>query len=242
MVDLNKPSVLIDNGGDTIDASGQQPDERSQMLSSAARIAANVISMEGTLAETAKQWGHHLFRAVRIDGANMDTLINDSKVAANWPTLGSSDAGRKAKQRLEVYFSNARLVAERWEGMTDEQRADVLAGTSSIHYLAGQFRKADSDAKKAADKEAKRLKAEQEAADAKANAANSESETRTGETGDEPRSLIDLANELSARIAAASDDELNDAFDSIAAVADALNARIDAASETVVPEEVAKAA
>jgi len=161
----------IDNGADaivTIDANA--PDARSQMLSSASAIAACVIETEGKLAESAKAWGHNLFRAVYLDGLNLDGMIGDSKLAAGWQALSTNDTGKQAKRRLEVYFSNARKVAEAWGTMEQSVKDDVLAGLSSIHYLAGQLRKAESDAKKAAEKAAKLAKAEQDAADAKAEA------------------------------------------------------------------------
>lgn len=144
----------IDKGNDVVVVEAAPLDARSKMLASAARIVEQSVEAESAIGETAKQWGFNLFVAVYQDNANMDSLIGDSKVASGWQHLSSSEAGRKAKGRMEVYFSNARLVAERWSQLSDEQREQVLAGLSSIHYLAGQFRKADADAKKAAKKAA----------------------------------------------------------------------------------------
>lgn len=161
----------IDNGANSVDISGEQPDNRSQMLASAALIVSQTVAAEAAIGETAKQWGHSVFAAVYRDNANLDALIGDSKIAAGWQTLTVSEGGKKAKGRLEVYFSNARLVAERWNSLSDEQREAVLNGTSSIHYLAGQFRQAERDAKKAAKKAEEAKAAAQTAAEGGADAA-----------------------------------------------------------------------
>lgn len=155
--------TVIDNGMDnavTMDTTATDP--RKAMLTAAGAIASTVIDVEGKLAQSAKDWGCNLYRLVKAEGSkvSIDDAIGDSKVAAGWAILTTTDAGKKAKARLEVYFSNARLVAERWNGMDDAAKAAVLAGTSSIHYLAGQFRKADADAKKAAKKAAATAEAE----------------------------------------------------------------------------------
>lgn len=209
---------VIDNGNETVTIDANAPDARSMMLASASAIAAFVIDTEGKLSETAKAWGHALFRCVYQDKASsLDALIGDSKVAAGWNMLTSSGAGRKAKGRMEVYFSNARLVAERWEGMTDDQRRDVLAGLSSIHYLAGQFRKADADAKKAATKEAERLAAEQAAEQAKRDAEAS------GDAVNEPETETFAVNGLADAIALVAAMLANAEPGEVLAAADAFN-------------------
>jgi len=211
----------------TIDTNA--PDARSMMLASASAIAAFVIESEGKLADTAKAWGHALFRAVYIDGANMDSMIGDSKVAAGWSVLTTNDVGKKAKARLEVYFSNARKVAEAWGAMAEEAKADVLAGLSSIHYLAGQLRKAESDAKKAADKAAKLAKAEQEAADAKAEADTNGPLTTDDVARVECNSLADIMALAMDMLANADDAETLAASDAVAAFTAAYDARVNAA-------------
>lgn len=161
--------ITVDAPNDTLlTIDNNAPDARSIMLASASAIASTVIETEGKLSESAKAWGHNLFRAVYVDGMNLDTMIGDSKLAAGWQALTQSDIGKQAKRRLEVYFSNARKVAENWNKLGDDVQKDVLTGLASIHYLANKLTKAAADEKKAADKEAKRIKAEQEAADAKA--------------------------------------------------------------------------
>lgn len=230
---------VIDNGDNAVTITRDATDARSAMLASAATIAAFVVETEGKLGETAKAWGQSLFRAVYVDkAASLDALIGDSKVAAGWNILTSSDAGRKAKARLEVYFSNARLVAERWDANADKQ-ADVLAGLSSIHYLAGQYRKADADAKKAASKAAALAKAEQDAADAKAAAGDSASDVATPEAPAAPdffallaaaRALIDPATWSAAHV---------DAINALCADADACSQMVEDASATVEPVALA---
>lgn len=211
----------------TIDTNA--PDARSMMLASASAIAAFVIESEGKLADTAKAWGHALFRAVYVDGANMDSMIGDSKVAAGWSVLTTNDVGKKAKARLEVYFSNARKVAEAWGGMEQAARDDVLAGLSSIHYLAGQLRKAEADAKKAADKAAKLAKAEEEAANAKAEADANGPIVTDDVQRVECNSLADIMALALDMLANADDAEVLAASDAVAMLTAAYDARVNAA-------------
>jgi hypothetical protein len=156
---------VIDNGStDALSFDPAAPDARSIMLASAASLVSTVIDVEGKLADTAKAWGANVFTlAYPADDAKpvtLDALIGDSKVAASWGTLATTDAGKKAKSRMEVYFSNARLVAESFDSLSDDDKRDIRAGISSIHYRAGLIRKAASEAKKAARKEADRVEAE----------------------------------------------------------------------------------
>lgn len=210
--------IVIDTGAETaVTFDTTATDPRSAMLTAASAIAAFVIDTEGKLAATAKDWGCNLFRAVYSDGATakLDDLIGDSKVAAGWAILTTTETGKKAKARMEVYFSNARLVAERWGTLDDAGKAAVLAGTSSIHYLAGQFRKADADAKKAAKK----------AADTAAAEAAKLAEPAA------PVSLADMLAGLLLAIDAASDDELSAIHDDISAVVAAYDNRVNAAAD-----------
>lgn len=225
--------TVIDNGSDgavTIDANATDP--RNAMLSAAGAIASTVIDVEGKLAQSAKDWGCNLFRLVygKDSVTTLDSAIGDSKVAAGWSILTTSDVGKKAKARLEVYFSNARLVAERWAGMDDDGKAAVMAGTSSIHYLAGQYRKADADAKKEAKKAAATAAAEAaklaEEADAapKGTAPTDATVPATAGMGETMAALADM-------IANASDDDLNANYEAFAALVAAFDARINAATE-----------
>lgn len=221
--------IAIDTGAETaLSFDTNAPDARSKMLASASAIAAFVIESEGKLAETAKAWGHNLFRAVYVDNANMDSMIGDSKVAAGWSVLTTNETGKKAKARLEVYFSNARKVAEAWGTMEQAARDDVLGGLSSIHYIAGQLRKAEADAKRAADKAAKLAKAEADAEAAKAVAGDSASEPLTEA---KPRTLADVLAEASAMLAEASDADIDAAYPTLEAIIAAVDARINAAAD-----------
>lgn len=225
--------LAIDNGADSIVLDVATPDNRSAMLASAAAIASETIGFEAKVGDTAKAWGHSLFLAVYRDNANLDALIGDSKIAAGWQTLSVSDGGKKAKGRLEVYFSNARLVAERWSALTEEQRDAVLDGTSSIHYLAGTFRKADADAKKAAAKEEAANKAKEEAA-------NSASETGLVETPVEGLSLAAMVEQVLNFYANADEAARDEAAPALALLFEAVNADYDMVGATVTEE--AKAA
>lgn len=227
----------IDNGKDTIDTSGEQTDNRSQMLASVAAIAAASIRAENKLSQTAKQWGHSLFSAVYTDGGNLDALIGDSKVAAGWKTLSTSEAGRKTKQRLDVYFSNARMVAERYTSLTDDQRTGILNGTVSIHYLASEFRKADAATRKAAAKAAEAAKAG-EAAD------EASDTTGTGEGVDlSTFTLAQLAEAMLNRYQLADNAEKAEAHPALELLVDAMNADIEADAKVLVaddePEQIA---
>lgn len=231
---MNTETNAIDNGTDTINTGGEQTDNRSQMLASVAAIAAASISAENKLSETAKQWGHRLFSAVYTDGNNLDGLIGDSKIAAGWKTLSTSEAGRKTKQRLDVYFSNARLVAERYATLTEEQRIGVLAGTVSIHYLASEFRKADAAARKA---EAKAKEAE----NAKEKADEAGDTNGTGEGADlSTFTLAQLAEAMLNRYQLASSEEKAEAHPALELLVDSMNADIEA--DASVLETVQKAA
>jgi hypothetical protein len=223
----------IDNGADVVTIDAKAPDARSQMLASAASIASTVIDVEGKLAETAKAWGQSLFRAVYADkSADMDSLIGDSKVAAGWTTLASTDASKKAKARLEVYFSNARLVAENWARLTDKQ-ADVLAGLTSIHYLANQLRNEARDAKKALDKAAALAKAE---ADAKAAAQGAE-ESKDAVNVPEPTAptLAEMADAFAIAYGDATPEERAACADAIALIVATFNGDCDTDAEISVP-------
>lgn len=203
------------------------PDARSIMLSSAAALVATTLDMEGKLSETAKTWGANVFSlAYPADDAKpvtLDTLIGDSKVAAGWSSLTTTEAGKKAKARMEVYFSNARLVAETFEALSDDDKRDIRAGISSIHYRAGLIRKAAADAKKAAKKEAERVAAEQAASDSKAEADAPPATVVT-------TTFADALAALTALVVDASDDDLNANYDAFAALVASFDARINAAT------------
>lgn len=213
----------IDNGSDTVITDGKDTSFRSQMLASVATLAAASIRAEQRLGDTAKAWGHNLFAAVYTDGGNMDDLIGQSKLAAGWKTLSTSEAGRKTKQRLDVYFSNARLVAERFSTLTDEQRADVLNGKSSIHYLASEFRKADAVIRKAA-------KAT-EAAEKASEAADGADAPPVPESIDVATlTLSQLGEMILNRYQLATDEEKSEAHPAFELLFDAFNADIEAAA------------
>ena len=219
------------DGAITIDTNA--PDHRSLMLASAANLVATTLDMEGKLADTAKAWGASVFTlafpASTDDKAvDLNTLIGDSKMAAGWATIGATDAGKKAKSRMEVYFSNARLVAETFDSLSDDDKRDIRNGLSSVHYRAGLIRKAASDAKKAATKEAARVEAEALAAASKAeaDAPGTDAATPTPVV----RTLADVLAEALAMIADASDTDLNFAYPTIDAVVAAFDARINAAT------------
>lgn len=231
--------VLDTNATDAITVDATAPDARSIMLASAASIAAFVVETEGKLADSGKAWGHALFTAVYADKvSSLDGLIGDSKVAAGWQSLTLTDAGKKAKARLEVYFSNARLVAERWEGMSDDQRREVLAGLSSIHYLAGQFRKADADAKKAADKAAKLAQAETDAAKAAAEANESGDAATLPEPLPAPANTGDVIANLTAFFSTMTLEEAEEVGPAVSAMMAAYDARVNALLESE-PEAIA---
>lgn len=233
--------VLDTNGTDgamTIDTNA--PDQRSLMLASAASLVATTLDMEGKLADTAKAWGASVFMLAFPASADdkavdLNTLIGDSKMAAGWATITGTEAGKKAKARMEVYFSNARLVAESFDSLSDDDKRDIRNGLSSVHYRAGLIRKAASDAKKAATKEAARIAAEDAAALAKAeadaakvDATNPAPEADAGETVE---TLAVTLGKVQAMIANASDDDLTGAYDAFAALVAAYDARINAALE-----------
>jgi hypothetical protein len=214
--------MKIDNGNNTVSTDGGD-DNRSKMLASAQAIAASTVRFEGNVSKTAKAWGHALFVAVYTDGLNLDALIGDSKIAAGWKTLTASEGGRKAKQRLEVYFSNARLVAERWTtALDDDQRSAVLGGTASIHYLADQMRKADRDAKKA-----------EAAAAAAEKAAEAADDSATIVAVPDGLTLAVLAEAMLNRYQLADDAEKAEAHAALELLVDAMNADIEAAAEVL---------
>jgi hypothetical protein len=219
---MTNEKTVTDNGNNSIVADVEATDNRHIANGKAAAIVAAIVKNETALAITAKEHGTAIFRSVYQDGQNLDTLIGESKLAAGFATLGGSDAGKKAKQRLNVYFSNYRLVAERWNSFSDEQRANVLNATTSVHYLAAELRKADADAKRAADKAAKEAEA----------AANPDALT-SGEAG-----LIDAVSNVIAMYQAASMDERNLAFDALTE----LFALVDADTTAQQPEADAIAA
>jgi hypothetical protein len=231
IIDINATDAL------TIDAAA--PDARSMMLASAASLVSTVIEVEGKLADTAKAWGANVFTlAYPADDTKpltLDALIGDSKMAAGWPSLATTDAGKKAKSRMEVYFSNARLVAETFDALSDDDKRDIRAGVSSIHYRAGLIRKAAADAKKAAAKEAARIAAEEAAAAAKleAEATKLDASNPAPEADATPpaTSLADMLAALMLAIDAASDDELSGVYDDFAAVTASFDDRINAAME-----------
>lgn len=203
------------------------PDARSLMLTSAAALVATTLEMEGKLSDTAKAWGANVFTlAYPADDSKpvtLDALIGDSKMAAQWSSLTNTDAGKKAKARMEVYFSNARLVAETFESLSDDDKRDIRAGVSSIHYRAGLIRKAASDAKKLATKEAARVAAEQAAADSKVEALAPVEVPVVASFADAVAALTNL-------VVNASDDDLNANYDAFSALVAAFDARINAAT------------
>lgn len=218
-------TIQIDNGAETVTIDANAPDARSIMLASANAIAQLSLEAESNIAESAKAWGTALFRAVHVDGLQMDALIGDTKIAAGWTTLATTADGKKTKGRFEVYFSNARLVNENWQRFSDAERADMLNGLSSIHYQAGKLRKAESDAKREAAKEAKRKEAE--AAQAATPAPATDTETETVEVS----GLLDAIRLLGDMVANATDAELLNAGDAFNAMAKVFDIRFTAAME-----------
>jgi predicted Fe-S protein YdhL (DUF1289 family) len=224
--------TLIDNGNETVTADEQSPDNRHVANAKAAEIVSAITKAESALSVTAKEHGAAMFRANKQDNVSLDVLIGESKLAAGFATLGATEAGKKAKSRLNVYFSNYRLVAERWEKLSDEQREGVLNGTVSAHYLAGLFRDAD----RKAEKEAKAAAAAGEAA-ASPDAANANGDG-TPESG---LTMAQLATELLQRWTDATDDEREEALDAMALLVDAVNASTEETGE-IETVEIAKAA
>lgn len=209
----------LDDGQNTVTASDAiTADNRSIANGLAAKIAGFITESENKLSITAKEHGVAMLRSHYRDGVSLDVLIGESKLAASFKTLGTSDAGKKAKSRLNNYFSSYRLLAERWTTLTDEQRNGMLDGETSPHYVAALIRKADAEAAKAA------AKAEADA-----------------ETKAETPSLVALADALLVAYQAASMDERNEAFDAIAAIMAAVDADTVAqgAAETSEPEAIA---
>jgi hypothetical protein len=220
----------IDNGANTVSTDGT--DNRSLMLASALAIASAIVTSENKLSGTAKEWGLSLFRAVYREGANLDALIGDSKIAAGWKTLTLSDAGKKAKGRLEVYFSNARLVAERFGNMSLEERTAILDGVTSVHYVAEAFRKADREAKKA----------ERKAAEAANEAADEANDTTPPKPDLSGFTLAELAEAMLNRYQLADNDEKSEAHPALALIVEAMNADIEADVSALAEEPVALAA
>lgn len=217
----------------TVDTDATNP--HSVMIASAASIVSTVVKVEGQLAVTAKAWGASLFTlafpADESKAIKLDTLIGDSKIAAGWATLTATDAGKEAKRKLEVYFSNARLVAESFESFSEDEQRDIRNGLVSIHYKAGLMRKATADAAKAAKKEEARLAAEKAASEASTDAAASASDVTA--TAPAPVSLVEMFANMTSAIESATDDELTGAYEAMAAMVAAYDARINASVEAV---------
>lgn len=238
-------AIVIDiNATDALTIDPRAPDARSIMLASAASLVSTVVAVEGTLAETAKTWGANVFTlAYPTDDAKpvtLDALIGDSKVAAGWASLTATDAGKKAKARMEVYFSNARLVAETFDTLSDDDKRDIRGGVSSIHYRAGLIRKAAADAKAAAKKEAARVAAEQAAADAKAAAqASNDDATMPTPAAPAPVSIASLVEALHLALLDASDDAVIDASPAFAAMMVDYDGRVNAIMDSGKAEAVA---
>lgn len=214
--------LKLDNGAETVTVDANAPDARSIMLASANAIAQLSLEAESNIAESAKAWGTALFRAVHVDGLQMDALIGDTKIAAGWTTLATTTDGKKTKGRFEQYFTNARKVNENWTRFTDAERADMLNGLSSIHYQANKLRKAETDATREAKKEAKRKEAE--AAQA---ATPADTDTETVEVS----GLLDAIRLLGDMVANATESELLNAGDAFNAMAKVFDIRYSAALE-----------
>jgi hypothetical protein len=227
----SESKIAVDNGNATVSGdTSETADNRHIANGKAKAIADAVMKNETALAVTAKEWGAALFRSSINDGVSLDMLIGESKLAAGFATLGTSEAGRKAKQRLNVYFSNARLVMERFGTLSDEAKAAILSGETSIHYLASQYRDAD---RKAAS-EAKKAQAAAEAAADGSVAANGDAPATT--------TLAQDAEALLERFMGATDEERSDAYDAIGLLVDAMTEAIAASAEAASDEPEAKAA
>lgn len=198
----------IDDGQNSVNLNDAPvADNRSIANALAATIAGFITTSENKLAITAKEHGVAMLRSHYRDGVSLDVLIGESKLAASFKTLGTSDAGKKAKSRLNNYFSSYRLLAERWNTLTDEQRNGMLDGETSPHYVAALIRKADAEAAKAAAK------------------AEAEGETPATETP----SLVAMVEAVTAAYTAADMDQRNEAFDALAALFDLVDADTKAA-------------
>lgn len=220
-----KEQTVTDNGNNSVVSDANETaDNRHKANASALAFAKAVIKSETSLAGTAKNWGTFVFNAVYSDGNNLDTIIGENKLAAGWANLGNSDEGRKAKQRLNTLFSGARLVAERWTTLSDEQRNGILAGTLSVLYIANELRKADAA-----------VKAEKAKAEAAA-------DVTAIEGGTETVSLVDMAAALLAAYESASDEERADAYDTLALLFVAVDESIERAKAADAQEPEAQAA
>ena len=218
----NQNETKIDDGANSIVADASSSDNRFNANAFAAAIVSAIVKSEDALSVTAKQWGAAIFRSVINDKVSLDTLIGESKLAAGYATLAASEAGRKAKGRLNVYFSNARLVAEKYEAMSDEAKEAILSGATSIHYLASQFR----DVERKALAEAKKAEAAGEAGAIGADMTQAPV----------AMSLKDMAETLLAAFLVASNDDRNEAYDAIELLTIAVNEAIEADAETGVDE------
>jgi hypothetical protein len=226
----NETKVAVDNGNATVSGdTSETADNRHQANGFAKAIVDATMKAETAIGLTAKNWGAALFRSSINDGVSLDMLIGESKLAAGFATLGTSEAGRKAKQRLNVYFSNARLVMERFGTLSDEAKAAILSGETSIHYLASQYRDADRKA-------ASEAKKAQAAADAAGDGSAAATETAVTTT------LAQDAEALLERFMGATDDERSDAYDAIGLLVDAMTEAIAASAEAASDEPEAKAA
>lgn len=205
--------TLTDNGNATVTAdSSDGADSRHIANAKALAIVNAVMKAESALALTAKEHGKAVFVTVYQDkSATLDTVIAENKLAAGFKALGDSEAGRKAKGRLNVYFSNFRFIAERWEKLSDEQRAAILNGDTSVHYLAATIRDEERKAEREAAKAAKEAE---------------------GDTVADAPSLADAAKALLEAYKLANAADRNAAYDTLVELFDIVDEHTKAENET----------
>lgn len=204
---MNDTKTLTDNGNATVVADANATDNRHIANAKALAVVTAVMKSETALAVTAKEFGVAVFKTVYADKtATLDTVIAENKLAAGFKALGDKgEAGRKAKGRLNVYFSNFRFMAERWEKLSQEQRDSILNGETSVHYLAATIRDEER-------------KAEREAAKAEAaKAVDAEIEANRLTLNEQAAMLVEAYRN-------ASSDERNEAFDMLATLFELVDA------------------
>lgn len=198
-----------------------------EMVVSAKAMAVCLDTAEGEVSGHAKAYGQR--RAVLQFNRNVaaGSLDAADKAAIGYKDLAANSA---AKRRLSQWHSRFRLIAERWDAMSETDKADLLQGRASFLSLYDKMQKADRDAKKEADKAAT------EAAAAITNA--------SGEATSPSRSFDDILSELVERYSALTTAEEIAAVDAtIAGALDLINAHALTVNGIVADEaDIAKAA
>ncbi len=221
-------AILSDNAPAAAIVNVDENNRLVAMEASALAMGTALAGAESAAAMAAKDWGCQYLNLVKVHGYDGDNLAERTRAALGWKDL-KGEAGSVVKRRFNTWRSNVGVLSGRWSEVTEDDKTALLGGTRSFITVYKTLIEADEAAKKA--KEAADAAAAMAAATAKVDAVVTPEAPVTPTEEAPVATLADMLAYVRAAIANATDDELTDAYDDVAATLAAYDARINAAMD-----------